>query len=208
MKIPETHPSPPNLSPLSAVALSFLIRAPKRDHDEWLVRGRSGEPGVVPVQVDPTGGRSLILGTEPLPLPLCEGAARIGAPSQRASRRRGCSHRPAHSLALAPQLPPRSVTGGGSAAKVAQPRMETPKTPIALARLCLTNCGLPAPGWSLANAAYQRRCRMIRVAAEDEVCLFPFLLSPPTVSPRRRPGSILMMRHNVGGCCEASGWIP
>ena len=40
----------------------LLIRAPKRDHDEWLVRGRSGGPGVVPVQVDPTGGRSLILG--------------------------------------------------------------------------------------------------------------------------------------------------
>jgi hypothetical protein len=103
------------------------IRAPKRDHDEWLVRGRSGGSGVVPVQVDPTGGRSLILGTKLLPLPLCEGAARIGAPSQRASRRRGCSHRPGTlSPALAPQLPPRSVTGGGSAAKVAQPRMETP----------------------------------------------------------------------------------
>jgi hypothetical protein len=27
--------------------------------------------------------------------------------------------------------------------------------PIALARLCLTNRGLPAPGWSLANAAYR-----------------------------------------------------
>jgi len=32
--------------------------------------------------------------------------------------------------------------------------------------------------------------------------------SPNTVSPRRRPGSILMMRHNVTGRREASGWIP
>ena len=35
----------------------------------------------------------------------------------------------------------------------ASPRFEHP---IALARLCLTNCGLPAPGWSLANAASSR----------------------------------------------------
>ena len=43
--------------------------------------GRSGGPGVVPVQVHAVHGRSLILGTEPFPLLPCEEAARAGAPS-------------------------------------------------------------------------------------------------------------------------------
>jgi len=35
-------------------AILFSSRAPKRDHDEWLVRGRLGGPGVVPGQAEST----------------------------------------------------------------------------------------------------------------------------------------------------------
>ena len=54
--------------------------------------------------------------------------------------------------------------------KVAQPWMEKPKTLIALARLCLTNRGLPAPETEPRQCRVVRRCRMIRVATEAQAC--------------------------------------
>ena len=61
--LPEIHPQ--LIPALSAYAILPSSRAPKRDHDEWLVRGRLGVGRVAALQAESTtvGASSLV---EPL----------------------------------------------------------------------------------------------------------------------------------------------
>ncbi len=111
-------PNPPTAlsSPPSA--------APKRDHDEWLVRGRPGGAGVAPCQAESTSGASRFAGdaaTErdggAMPAP-----PRIGSCRARAAGR-GSRDGPKGSL------PAKTLRSRDAARDAPGPSCHTPKTP-------------------------------------------------------------------------------
>jgi len=104
-------------------------------------------------------GRSLILGTQPLPLLPCEAGARTGAPSHEVpGDRRLCA------AARGPSMPVRSVTGAAAQARQRSPDGKGPKS-RSLWRDVSHQNGTTRDGIRLAKAR-----KLDPVAAEANLC--------------------------------------
>ena len=140
LEVAEIRPSPTKLCPFFPARLSsahplVIARSQRTTGGE-----RSGHPGRRMPDRDETGvdGRWRLRSTPGSSVTGGEGGCCKSRQQTRPSRQwqdRGC-----------PRIRPTRAERGIPAS----PWFEDP---IALARPCLTNCGLPAPGWSLANAA-------------------------------------------------------